>query len=151
MAKLDSIPEGTEFASATEVNGVRNTLVQFMKKQDQFNAAFQKCLDKILSKLGEDPNLVHVEDVGSSTNAKENADNQQMNKSQQQTNPPKFPDMYKSQRTPTPMTTSHPRYYTPPLVLRARMMQQQQAETSTLGALKGVIKSFGPLIPSYER
>jgi hypothetical protein len=101
-------------------------------------------LDKIPSKLGEHPNLVHVEDVGWSTKAKENADNQQVNKSQQQTDPPKFPDMYKSQRTPTPMTTAQPRYYTPPPVLRARMMQQQQAETSILGALKGGDQKFWP-------
>jgi hypothetical protein len=144
MAKLDSIPEGTEFAIVVEVNGIRNTLDQFMKKQDLFNDAFQKGLDKILSKLGEDPNLVQVEDISSSTKAKEIADHHQVNKPQQPPDPPKLTDMYKSQRPPTPMATAQPRYYTPPPVLRARMIQQQQADTSTMGVVKGSDPKFWP-------
>jgi hypothetical protein len=142
MAKLDAIPEGTEFASALEVNGIRNTLDQFMKKQDLFNDAFQKGLDKILSKLGEDSNLVHVEDIGSSTKAKETADNHQVNKPQQPPDPQNFLTYTSLNDPPTPMATTHPRYYTPPPVLRARMIQQQQAEISTVGAVKGSDPKF---------
>jgi hypothetical protein len=67
MTKLDDIPEGSEFTTTVEVDGIRNTLDQFMKKQEQFNDALQKSLNRIANQLGVAPITVDTttpEDIG---------------------------------------------------------------------------------------
>jgi predicted ATP-dependent protease len=154
MPRLDDIPEGTEFTTTIEVNGIRNTLDQFMKKEEKFDDTLQQSLDKILNKLSGAPQTqepINLEDIGSSTKAKDTstipqAQNPQnmgpTSKPQQKSDAQKMSEIYKSQEVSILANPSHQRYYTPP-VLRARMMQQQ-AESSAMGVLKAGVSKYWP-------
>lgn len=46
--KDDNTVEVEEYTTSTEVNGIRRTLDQFMKKQDQFNVKMASTMDQLM-------------------------------------------------------------------------------------------------------
>jgi len=69
MAKIDGIEEEEQYATAVEVDGIRRTLDQFMKRQDASNEAMKKSLDDVLLSLSK-LSVSAVEDKGSSFKGK---------------------------------------------------------------------------------
>ena len=69
MAKIDGTEEEEQYATAAEVDGIRRTLDQFMKRQDASNEAMKKSLDDVLLSLSK-LSVSAVEDKGSSFKGK---------------------------------------------------------------------------------
>jgi flagellar hook-associated protein FlgK len=69
MAKIDGTEEEEQYATAVEVDGIRRTLDQFMKRQYASNEAMKKSLDDVLLSLSK-LSVSAVEDKGSSFKGK---------------------------------------------------------------------------------
>lgn len=67
----DGSPGEMQFATATEVDGIRRTLDSFMKKQEDHNRQLNSMFDQVMSyltKMADKSNTVIVEDASSNIN-----------------------------------------------------------------------------------
>ena len=69
MTKINGTEAEDPYATAVEVDGIRRTIDNFMKRQEASNDALKKSLDDVLSSLSK-LSINPVEDKGSSFKGK---------------------------------------------------------------------------------
>ena len=126
MTKIDDVVQEA-YATATEVNGIRRTLDEFMKTQDQQNERVQKNFDDLflaIQKITGQPSGELPEDKGSTVKVKNKQVYQQPN--------PTFRH-HRSQIGGPNSVMAGKQFYMPPPDSRARVqfMNQEGPEWST--------------------